>query len=232
MGADHDAGAAVAEMPHGLLLARRLGVHVDEDGVGALPQRTCRKLAVDRCERIVERVHEDAAHRIDDQHPRAVLGFAQSRAAAGRAGRIIHRSDEARRPLDEDQRLLLVPGMIAERDGVGAGFDQFVIDRLGDAEAAGGVLAVDHDEIELPVANEAGQALGDDGPPTATDDIADEQNAHAQLPRKSITSRSVSTRSRRASRGVAGTVGTSWAANASPTAKTALCARNCAMVRS
>ncbi len=79
--------------------------------------------------------------------------------------------------------------------------------RLGDAEAAGGVLAVDHDEIELPVAHQARQALVDDGAPAAADDVADEQNAHAQTPRRSITSRSVSTRSSRSSRGVVGTCG-------------------------
>ena len=33
--ADHEAGAAVAEMAHRLLLAGRLAMHVDDDGVGA-----------------------------------------------------------------------------------------------------------------------------------------------------------------------------------------------------
>ena len=60
-----------------------------------------------------------------DQHPRAVLRLDQRRAAAGRAGGIVERPDEARRALDEDQRLFLIPGVIAERDGVGAGVDQF-----------------------------------------------------------------------------------------------------------
>ena len=143
-----------------------------------LAQRAGRELALDRGERIVERIHEDAAHGVDDEHARAVLRLDQRRAAARRAGRIIDRPDQARRALDEDQRLLLVPGVIAERDRVGAGVDEFAIDRLGDAEAAGGVLAIDHDEIELPVANEARQALVDDGPPAAADDIADEENAH------------------------------------------------------
>ena len=52
--------------------------------------------------------------------------------------------------------------MIAERDGVGAGLDQLVVDRLGDAEAAGGVLAVDHDEVELPFGDQLGQAVEQD----------------------------------------------------------------------
>ena len=45
-------------------------------------------------------------------------------AAARRAGRIIDRADEPRRALDEHQRLALVPGVIAERDRVGAGVDE------------------------------------------------------------------------------------------------------------
>ena len=116
MGADHEARAAVAEMAHRLLLAGRLAMEVDDDGVGRALERAGGKLALDRRERIVERVHEDAAHGVDDQHARAVLGVDQRRAAAGRAGGIIDRAHELRRALDEDQRLLLVPGMIAERD--------------------------------------------------------------------------------------------------------------------
>ncbi len=63
--------------------------------------------------------------------------------------------------------------MIAERHRVGAGIEKFVEDRLGDAEAAGRVLAIDHDEIELPVAHQARQLLADDGAPGAADDVAD-----------------------------------------------------------
>ena len=68
--------------------------------------------------------------------------------------------------------------MIAERHRVGAGIDEFLIDRLGDAEAAGGVLAIDDDEIERPVADHAGQMLRDGGAPGPADDVADEKNAH------------------------------------------------------
>jgi hypothetical protein len=78
------------------------------------------------------------------------------------------------RPIDEDQRLLLVPGMIAERDGVGAGAGQVVIDGLGNAETAGGVFPVDDHEIELPRLYEARQALGHDGAAAAPDNVANE----------------------------------------------------------
>ena len=154
-------------------------MHVEHDGVGAGLERAGGEFALDRGERIVERVHEDAAHGVDHQRALAVLGVDQSGAAAGRAFGIIDRADQARRALDEHQRLALVPGVIAERDGVGAGIDQFVVDRFGDAEAAGGVLAVDDDEIELPFGDQAGQPLDDDCAPGAADHVADEENAHA-----------------------------------------------------
>ena len=82
------------------------------------------ELARDRRERIVERVHEDAAHGVDDQHLGAVARLEQRGAAAGRSIRIVERTDELWRALDEDQRLFLVPGVVAERDRVGAGVDE------------------------------------------------------------------------------------------------------------
>ena len=62
---------------------------VDDDRVGVALERAGGKLALDRGERIVERIHEDAAHDIDHQHARAVLGVDQRRAAAGVPGGIL-----------------------------------------------------------------------------------------------------------------------------------------------
>ena len=90
-------------------------------------------------------------------------------------GGVVHRAQQPRLALDEDQGLALVPGVVAERDRIGAGIQQIVADRLGDAEAAGGVLAVDDDAIELPALAQAGQALDHRvaaGPP---DDVAEER---------------------------------------------------------
>ena len=106
-------------------------------------------------------------------------GLDQRHAAARRAGRIIDRAEQPRRALDEHQRLALVPGMIAAGDRVGAGIDQLVVDRLGDAEAAGRVLAVDDDEIELPVARSGRAAARSRPRARAPHDVADEQNPHA-----------------------------------------------------
>ena len=88
-------------------------MHINDDGIGAAFQRTGGKLSVDRGERIVERLHEDAAHGIDDKSLGAVLGVDHGGAASRGAGRKVDRTNEPRRALDEHQRLALVPGVIA-----------------------------------------------------------------------------------------------------------------------
>ena len=157
--ADHQARAPIAEMTHRLFLARRLAMDIDHDRVRRALERTGGKLALRCRERIVERIHEDAAHQVDDQHARAVLRIEQHHAAPRRAGRIIVRADEPRRARDEGERLALVPRMIAAGNNVRAGLDHLVVDRLGDAETAGRVLTVDDHAVELPVALEVGQTV-------------------------------------------------------------------------
>src|SRR3546814_18308584 len=58
-----------------------------------------------------------------------------------------------------DLRLLLVPDVITRRHHVGAGGVELGADFLGDAEAAGGVLAIDHGEIERKLAAQPRQML-------------------------------------------------------------------------
>ena len=57
---------------------------------------------------------------VDDERALAALGIDQRGAAAGRAARKIRRANQPRRALDEHQRLALIPGVVAERDGIGA----------------------------------------------------------------------------------------------------------------
>ena len=109
-----------------------------------------RQFLIDAGERIVERVHEDAAHHVDDEDPAAVLGFDQVGAAARRARRVVGRADQPRLALDIDQRLALIERMVAERHRVGARIDQLLADRFGDAETARRVLA-DDDDAENPM---------------------------------------------------------------------------------
>ena len=81
--------------------------------------------------------------------------------------------------LDEHQRLLLVEGVVAERDDVGAGAEQVLEDGLGDAEAAGRVLAVDHHEIELVALAQPGQLVDHGLPARPADHVTQEKQSHA-----------------------------------------------------
>jgi hypothetical protein len=68
--------------------------------------------------------------------------------------------------------------VVAQGDRVGARIQDLIADRLGDAEAAGGILAVDDHAIELPAVAKPGQALDHRiaaGPP---DDVTEEEKTH------------------------------------------------------
>ena len=96
----------------------------------------------------------------------------------GVPGGIIDRTQQARLAVDEDQRLALVPRMVARGDDIGAGVDELLADRLGDAEAARRILAIDDDEIGGIARSELRQ-FGDHGlPARPSHHIAQKQNAH------------------------------------------------------
>ena len=57
-------------------------MHVDDDGVGRLAQRTGGKLRLHAGEGIVERIHEDAAHDVDHEHALALSRLVEIGAAA------------------------------------------------------------------------------------------------------------------------------------------------------
>ena len=162
--------------------------HVSPSGQSA-------KLALDGGERIVERVHEDAAHHVDDEKPRPLRVLDHRRASPRRARGEIDRADQARLALDEHERLALIEGMIAERHRVDADGKEFLEQALGEAEAARRVLAVDDDEIEPPAGAQNGNLLKDGGASRPPDDVANEQETdHCSL--KRMVSCSVTTASR------------------------------------
>ena len=168
----------MAERP---LLAGRLGVDVHHGRVAGLAERMGRKLAVEPGERIVERLHEDPPEHVDDEQARAAGVLDDRRAPSGRAGGIVGGADEAGLALDEHQGLALVEGVVAERHGVDAHGEELFEDRLGEAETAGGVLAVDDEEIELPARPQQRRLLNDRRATGPSDDVANEQEPHSAL---------------------------------------------------
>ena len=99
----------------------------------------------------------DAAEQVDDQDASAARHVEQIGAAARRVSqdRIVERPDQTLFSDDVGQRLLLIPGMVAQGDAVGARGEDFARGVLGNAEAGGGVLAIDHHEIEGEAAAES-----------------------------------------------------------------------------
>ena len=95
VGADHDTGAAVAEMAGGHLLRGRLGMDVDEGGLhraaaGVFPERR-----IERRERVVEGAfHEDLAEGLRHQHLPPLRRPEDARACARRVLGEVERAQE------------------------------------------------------------------------------------------------------------------------------------------
>src|SRR5262249_52987159 len=149
-----------------------------DDGVGGGGQTLRRQFALDRGEGIVQRIHEQPAHHVDDEDLTAADRRIEAGAAAGSASGEIARPQQARMAIDEADGLALAPDMVARADDVDAGGVELVADLLGDAESGGGVLAVDDDEIELELAPQARHMLQHDVSTGSPDDIAAEEKAH------------------------------------------------------
>ena len=182
VGADHEARAPVEKMPHRLFLARRLRMHVDHDRVATRAERAGRDLALGGPERVVGEPHEDAPDEIGDENPRACLRLDDRRASSGRAGRPIRGAQQTRLTLDEDERLALIPGMVAKRHRIGARFDELGADRLGDAGPARRIFAVHDDAIERKPSPQSGKPLENRVSARSSHHIPDEQRRIARAP--------------------------------------------------
>jgi hypothetical protein len=179
MGSGGQRGAAVGEVRERHLLAGRLGVQVDHDRLHVAAEPMPRELGLERAEGIVVSAHEQAAHDLDHQELAPALQRELNAAAAGRAGRQVERADQAVIALAVADHLALVEDMVAGGDQIGAGGVEVLAEAGGDAEPAGGILAVDHDRIELQGRAQLGQLLQQDLAAGAPDDVAAEQDPHA-----------------------------------------------------
>ncbi len=76
------------------------------------------------------------------------------------------------------EHLLLVEGVVAQRQAVGPGGEELLGDGRGEAEARGGVLGVHRDEIQPPIRAEARQGPDHRVTARAPDDVAEEKKPH------------------------------------------------------
>ena len=177
MCSDNSADAPVEKIADRLLLTRRLGMEIDEDRIGAAAQRTGRDLIGERGEGIVDGLHEDPAHAVDDEDACIVARLDHRNTASGHARGHVERSDEPFMPVDEHQCLALVEGVIAERHAIYAEIHERFEYRLGDPEAASRVLTIDDDDIGPGALRQLGKIFLKRRAARSPNDIADEKDA-------------------------------------------------------
>ena len=149
VGADHGGHAPVEPARQRDLLARRLGVDVDEhDRVVSRASSTSSSTS---SHMLVAGCSDSEPITLTTPDVRAVGGWDDREAAARRLGREVRRADDAIGGGEVGRDLLAAPGVVAERDRVGAGGEEALGELRRDADAVGDVLAVDDAErgVEL-----------------------------------------------------------------------------------
>ena len=175
VGAEDGGDPAVEVVRERDLLARRLGVEVDDDH-RRLAARLLDEL-VGGDERALERVEREHPEQVD--HRDAVV---DGEPAARRARRHVRRPQHAIGAGEVRREALLPPGPVAERDHVGAGGEELLGDLRGDAAPGGGVLPVDDAEVGPELLAQAGQQLVDRPAPGRAEDVGDEEDPQAAAP--------------------------------------------------
>ena len=160
-------------------------MEIDDDRSGALAKLVLREDRFEPRKGIVERVHKQPAHQIDDEQGMPALDRMQPPAGAGRPRREIGRAQDAVIARDVLDQLALVPDMVAGRQDVGAGIVKLAREPFGQPIAMRGVLGVDDRHIDREVALQSGQVAAHRLPPGAPDDIAAKQDIHESEPQKS-----------------------------------------------
>ena len=130
--------------------------------------------------------HEEVPGDVHDGEPDAVA-LEHADTAPGLGVDVVDRAQQVRLLLEVGNDLAPVVGVVAERDRVHAGGEHLLGDLRRDAEAAGGVLAVDDHESRLVALAQRRQRAQQGAAPAAADDVAHEEDARGRL-RHSIRS--------------------------------------------
>ena len=181
-----DGGDAAIEVPaEGGFFASGFGVEVEEDYFGIGVALDEGEELVGFAEGVVGAGHEDAALEVDDGVLGAVAEFAFVEAEAGGAvGEVCGAEDAAAARVGRGgdghvlDDLFFVPDVVAGGDDVSAEVEELFCDGGRDAEAAGGVFAVDDEEIYGVGFEDVGEVLAYDVAAGRTEDVADEENVH------------------------------------------------------
>lgn len=185
VGSQYGGDAAVEIPAESGLFAGGFGVEVEEDDLGVGVALDQGEEFVGFAEGIVAGGHEDATLEVDDGVGGAVGELAFVGTEAGCAVGVVAGAEDAAATLVRAGRdghvledLFLVPDVVAGGDDLGTEVEDFFGDGGRDAEAAGGVLAVDDEEIDGVGFHNVGEMFADDVAAGRTEDVADEENVH------------------------------------------------------
>jgi len=151
-------------------------VEVHEDPVGLAAQ--VGQQGVDLAERGARGVEEHGARQVHHREP-ACVALHHRHAAARIALRIVGRAHDPLLAVEVVVDVALLVGVVAEGDRVDAVLEPGPRDLLVDAEAAGGVLAVHHEEVRLVAAAQLGHHRLERAPARASNHVADEHESHS-----------------------------------------------------
>ena len=157
VGADDGADTAVEVDAEGVLLARELAVEVD-DADGWQWLRCLFDQPVELRERILDGGHVGSALEVEDSHFGAVPGVEYTPTSPGDAvGAVVERPEDPFLVLELRVNLALVPDVIPRGDHVDARVEHRLGRGGGQAHAAGYVLAVGRDEVDVLLTAKTGQ---------------------------------------------------------------------------
>ncbi len=100
----------------------------------------------------------------------------------GEKSRQVRRTDDAVRGCEIGGDLLPAPGVVAERDRIGAGGKDALCVPGRKTRSVRGVLGVDEAEIDRQLLAQAGQLLLEHQPPRRAEDVSEKQDAQAAPP--------------------------------------------------
>ncbi len=170
--------AAVEKPAERDLLARRLGVEVDEHVVDLAVELA--QGHVDVGERRAPGAQEEVAAEVHDAEADAVA-LDDAGPVAGLAAQVVVGPQDLPAPVHVVEDLAPVVGVVAERDDVDAGAEQLVGDLRRDAQAARRVLAVDDDERRVVALAQHRQQVEERPLAEPADDVAHEENGHRRI---------------------------------------------------
>ena len=129
--------------------------------------------------------HEDAALQVDDGVGAGRWGACPRRHRSRACRRVVGGAKDAAAAdvrvggdVDVLEDLFLVPDVVAGGDDVRAEVEELFCDGGREAEAAGGVFAVDDEEIDGVGFKHVGQVFADDVAAGGAEDIADKEDIH------------------------------------------------------